>query len=189
MRRAPAPRGRLALLLALHVAALTSVLAENCGDPLASCYVGNARAGAAEDSRQKYGQSVTYKPTVMRGQRRLDRLESLDTVRLAPGALPLTAAELGEWLRFARLVRFYDKGGVVHLVYPQRWCDTTLLSCRDDPYAPDRFWGNYYAKATDFGEEWVRCNGNDSVSGGAWNSADEVDCTVGRCMLSPGFRS
>jgi hypothetical protein len=68
---------------------------------------------------------------VVRGQRRLDRLEALDTIRLAPGAAPLTATELGEFMRNAQLatpwrgfisghgnaLQFYEQRSVMHFVF------------------------------------------------------------------------
>ena len=74
------PRAFARVVVALLALLLpTPARAENCGDPLSSCYVGNARAEDQErDSRQKFGQRSEYRPTPIRGQRRLDRFEPVD---------------------------------------------------------------------------------------------------------------
>jgi|MDSW01.2.fsa_nt_gb hypothetical protein len=88
------PRAFARVVVALLALLLpTPARAENCGDPLSSCYVGNARAEDQErDSRQKFGQRSEYRPTPIRGQRRLDRFEPVDVIRrvLPPHAGPRT---------------------------------------------------------------------------------------------------
>ena len=107
---------------------------------------------------------------MVRGQRRLDRIEALDTIRLGPDELPLTAVQLQRFYRFALKeynkggvyaseigVYFYEKAGVAHFVCRDGCEYNTWPYDTNNAHCTDEFYGTYYAKATSFGEEWIRC--------------------------------